>query len=76
MALTCANVLGSWLVVDGCRGSLTGILRTFCGPHLVALVRAGATFKNGKLVERAAAHRHESGGDDLGGKGRFRLVYT
>ena len=76
MALTCANVLGGWLGVDGCRGPLTRIVRTFCGPHLVALVRAGATVKNGKLVERAADHGHESGGDDLGGKGRFRLVYT
>jgi len=28
-------------------------------PHLVALVRAGAKFENGKLVER----RDESGGD-------------
>ena len=25
-------------------------------PHLVALVRAGATFKNGKLVERPDDH--------------------
>jgi len=28
-------------------------------PHLVALVRAGAKFDNGKLIER----RDESGGD-------------
>ena len=33
--------------------------RAVNAPHLVALVRAGATFKNGKLVERA----DESGGD-------------
>ena len=26
--------------------------RAVIGPHLVALVRAGATFVNGKLVER------------------------
>jgi len=26
------------------------------GPHLVALVRAGATFVNGKLVERPDDH--------------------
>jgi putative transposase len=29
--------------------------RAVNGPHLVALVRAGATFNNGKLVERANA---------------------
>jgi len=33
--------------------------RAVNAPHLVALVRAGATFKNGKLVERP----EESGGD-------------
>ncbi len=33
--------------------------RAVNAPHLVALVRAGATFKNGKLVERP----DESGGD-------------
>jgi transposase-like protein len=30
--------------------------RAVNAPHLVALVRAGATFKNGKLIERADAH--------------------
>jgi hypothetical protein len=40
------------------------------------LIRAGATFTTGKLVERSADHGHESGGDDLGAKGRFRLVCT
>lgn len=34
--------------------------RAVNAPHLVALVRAGATFKNGKLVERPDS---ESGGD-------------
>ena len=33
--------------------------RAVNAPHLVALVRAGAQFENGKLVERA----DESGGD-------------
>jgi transposase-like protein len=33
--------------------------RAVNGPHLVALVRAGATFEGGKLVERPADH-HES----------------
>jgi hypothetical protein len=33
--------------------------RTVNAPHLVALVRAGARFENGKLVERP----DESGGD-------------
>lgn len=33
--------------------------RAVNAPHLVALVRAGATFKNGQLVERP----HESGGE-------------
>ena len=33
--------------------------RAVNGPHLVALVRAGAKFDNGKLIER----RDESGGD-------------
>jgi hypothetical protein len=28
------------------------------GPHLVALVRAGAVFANGKLVERPHDHDH------------------
>ena len=32
-------------------------------PHLVALVRAGATFKNGILVERDDESSQESGGD-------------
>jgi hypothetical protein len=30
--------------------------RAVNGPHLVALVRAGATFEAGKLVERPAEH--------------------
>ncbi len=34
--------------------------RAVNAPHLVALVRAGATFKNGKLIERPA---DESGGN-------------
>ncbi len=33
--------------------------RAVKAPHLVALVRAGATFKNGKFLERP----DESGGD-------------
>jgi len=40
--------------------------RAVNAPHLVALVRAGATFKNGVLVERddeQPEHDHESGGD-------------
>ena len=36
--------------------------RAVNAPHLVALVRAGATFTNGKLVERS----DEPGGDQLG----------
>ena len=32
--------------------------RAVNGPHLVALVRAGATFVNGKLVERAHTEDH------------------
>ena len=36
--------------------------RAVNAPHLVALVRAGAVFKNGKLVEQQA---DESGGDQL-----------
>ena len=32
-------------------------------PHLVPLVRAGAVFKNGKLVERPDEPAEESGGD-------------
>jgi hypothetical protein len=41
-------------------------VRVYCrrlqvnAPHVVALVRAGAVFKNGKLIER----RDESGGGD------------
>jgi hypothetical protein len=35
--------------------------RAVKGPHLVALVRAGATFINGKLVERPnETHRHHN----------------
>ena len=42
--------------------------RAVNAPHLVALVRAGATFKNGALVERddnqtKQSDHHESGGD-------------
>lgn len=38
--------------------------RAVNAPHLVALVRAGATFKNGVLVERDDDQpSHESGGD-------------
>ena len=36
--------------------------RAVNAPHLVALVRAGATFKNGKLVERS---EYPTGGDQL-----------
>lgn len=36
--------------------------RAVNAPHLVALVRAGATFKNGKLVERS---EDPTGGDQL-----------
>jgi len=32
--------------------------RAVNGPHLVALVRAGATFVNGKLVERPNDRHH------------------
>ena len=41
--------------------------RAVNAPHLVALVRAGATFKNGKLIERpdepTQEHGEESPGD-------------
>ena len=37
--------------------------RAVNAPHLVALVRAGATFKNGKLVERPDEPAQASGGD-------------
>ncbi len=37
--------------------------RAVNAPHLVALVRAGATFKNGKLIERPDDEHEESGGD-------------
>ncbi|MBK8445679.1 MAG: IS256 family transposase [Micropruina sp.] len=37
--------------------------RAVNAPHLVALVRAGATFKNGILVERDDEPSHESGSD-------------
>jgi putative transposase len=36
--------------------------RAVNAPHLVALVRAGATFINGKLVERPN-HQDQQGGD-------------
>ena len=32
--------------------------RAINAPHLVALVRAGALFENGKLVERPAENTH------------------
>ena len=37
--------------------------RAVNAPHLVALVRAGATFKNGKLVERPDESPSEIGDD-------------
>ena len=37
--------------------------RAVNAPHLVALVRAGAEFKNGILVERPDEQPEESGGD-------------
>ncbi len=37
--------------------------RAVNAPHLVALVRAGATFKKGALVERPDDTSHQSGGD-------------
>jgi putative transposase len=37
--------------------------RAVNAPHLVALVRAGAVFKKGKLVERPDESAAESGGD-------------
>ena len=37
--------------------------RAVNAPHLVALVRAGATFKRGVLVERPDEKSHDSGGD-------------
>ena len=37
--------------------------RAVNAPHLVALVRAGATFERGILVERPADTSPESGGD-------------
>jgi hypothetical protein len=36
-----------------------GRWRAVNGPHLVALVRAGARFENGKLVERPRKEPHE-----------------
>ena len=39
--------------------SAQGRWRAVTAPHLVPLVRAGATFKNGKLVERNAQTDHE-----------------
>jgi putative transposase len=36
--------------------------RTVNAPHLVALVRAGATFTNGKLVERPESQDQQQGG--------------
>jgi putative transposase len=35
--------------------------RAVNGPHLVALVRADATFVNGRLVERPDDHTHPQG---------------
>jgi putative transposase len=37
--------------------------RAVNAPHLVALVRAGAVFEKGKLVERPDESAAESGGD-------------
>lgn len=37
--------------------------RAVNAPHLVALVRAGATFKNGKLIERPDESGDQTGGD-------------
>ena len=37
--------------------------RAVNAPHLVALVRAGARFEKGKLIERPDESTHESGGD-------------
>lgn len=37
--------------------------RAVNAPHLVALVRAGATFRNGQLVERPDGSTEQSGGD-------------
>jgi len=39
--------------------------RAVNAPHLVALVRAGATFKKGKLVETPAAAKPKQHGQDL-----------
>ena len=46
--------------------------RAVNAPHLVALVRAGATFTNGKLVERS----DEPGGDQLGTTDQSRLLHA
>jgi len=49
-----ADVPSGWLldeiVREGARGKADAYVNA---PHLVALVRAGARFHNGKLVERA-----------------------
>ena len=37
--------------------------RVVNAPHIVALVRAGARFKNGKLVERTNESTSQDGGD-------------
>ncbi len=41
-----------------------GRWRMVNAPHLVALVRAGATFTNGKLVERPEADEPPASGDN------------
>ncbi|MFT4187734.1 MAG: IS256 family transposase [Aeromicrobium sp.] len=41
--------------------------RAVNAPHLVALVRAGATFKNGVLVEREDDHHPQPEGNESGG---------
>jgi hypothetical protein len=35
-------------------------------PHLVTLVRAGATFINGKLIERRGGYAKQEDGDGAG----------
>ena len=43
--------------------SAQGRWRAVNAPHLVALVRAGAVFEKGKLVERPEETAEDSGGD-------------
>jgi hypothetical protein len=44
--------------------------RAVNAPHLVALVRAGAIFKNGKLIERTDGQATIAGGARLPSRGR------